>query len=59
MQAISIKEARKVLGAESKSLSDAQVLELIVILTEIAQHVTGRTSSKNTRSQVYSKHEDK
>ena len=52
-QAISVKEARKLLGTKANNLSDDQVREIIDSLSLIARKVLIQNSSKN-REGVYS-----
>ena len=46
--AITVKEARKILGKESLSLSDTQILEIINTLTLVARRYLSRSRSKKT-----------
>jgi len=53
---ITIKEARKILGVTSKSLSDDQVQDTIVILTLAARHYLQNTGSNKVPGLINSKH---
>lgn len=45
---VSVKEARKLLGKSSQSLTDDQITEIILNLQVIARDYLHRNSSKNT-----------
>lgn len=45
---ISVKEARKLLGHKGKSLNDTQVIEILDMLTAIAESYLKKERSKNT-----------
>lgn len=44
---ITVKEARKILGAQASTLSDTQVQDIIGTLTLLAKQYIGQTGSKN------------
>lgn len=43
---ITVKEARKILGADAKLLNDDQVKEMIVLLTDMAEQFLQTSGSK-------------
>lgn len=45
---ISVKEARKLLGKDGEELSDEQIEDLIIVLTEVGTQVIGQDGSKKT-----------
>lgn len=44
---ISVKEARKLLGKESQSMDDEQVMQVILLLTDAAKAYLNNTMLKN------------
>lgn len=44
---ISVKEARKLMGRDSQSLTDDQIIEIVDTLTDIARQFLQNTGSKN------------
>lgn len=49
---ISVKEARKILGKDSRELSDGQVIDIITTLTLVARKFFDNDSSKKSRGLV-------
>lgn len=43
---MSVKEARKLIGKEAKSMDDAQVLQVVLLLTDIAKAYLENNATK-------------
>lgn len=49
---ISVKEARKLLGKEAQGMDDDQVLEIVVLLTEVARAYLRKKSVKKSNKRL-------